>query len=225
MGCQCHERGASCVELVPVFRNLSQEQMLEVAAITSEKVFRKGEIIYGAGDKHDELYIIHEGAVKISRLSPDGKEQVIRVVEPGEFMGELSMFSNLPTADYAETLAESRMCTIQGPQLRKLMVKYPSIALSIIQELSERLEKAENVIENINLYSVERRLARLLISMMNDRQEVRLSMTRGDFASQIGVSQETLSRKLTAFQEMGLIKQVDRRRIMILNPPRLEELE
>ena len=77
MKCHCHDRGTSCVELVPIFQNLSPEEKEEVAAITSEKIFQRGELIYGAGDKHDRLFIIHEGAVKIFRLSPSGKEQVI----------------------------------------------------------------------------------------------------------------------------------------------------
>lgn len=222
MSCRCCKREA-CVELVPIFQNLSHEEMVEVAAITMEKTFHKGEMIYRAGDILDQLYIIHEGTVKISRLSPEGKEQVIRVVGCGDFIGELSLFSNLPNADYAQTLVDARMCTIQGSKLRELMIKYPPIALSIIRELSERLEKAEKAIENINLHPVEQRLAQLLINMTDDKQQVLLPMTRGDLASQIGVSQETLSRKLSAFQAMGLIKQIDRRRITILNLSELEQ--
>lgn len=225
MKCHCHDRGTSCVELVPIFQNLSPEEKEEVAAITSEKIFQRGELIYGAGDKHDRLFIIHEGAVKIFRLSPSGKEQVIRVVEPGDFVGELSLFSHLPNTDYAMALSNARMCTIEGARLKELMMKYPTIALTIIQELSERLERAENVIENINLHSVDKRIAQFLLEMMNEKKEILLPMTRGDLASQIGVSQETLSRKLSAFEDQGFIKQVSRREIVILDEFALAELE
>ena len=83
---------------------------------------------------------------------------------------------------------------------------------------------AENLIEDINLHSVETRIAQELIKMADERHEVILNMTKGDFASQMGMSQETLSRKLSHFQEMGLITQIGNKRIVLLNIEGLEEM-
>jgi len=219
----CHSNGQStCVELVPIFSSLTKEEMLEVAAIIRNKDFQRNERIYSAGDKGGKLYVLRSGRVKISRLNVNGKEQVIRVVSPGEFMGELSLFSSLPLTDNAEALEPSTLCIIDGVQLKELMEKYPSIAFKILEELSQRLEKAENLIEAINLNTVEQRLAQALIDMSANKNEVHLNMTKGDFASQLGMSQETLSRKLTAFQEEGLIEVKGRRKIIILDRAGLE---
>src|SRR5690606_23118023 len=142
----------------PIFNNLTQEEMLEIASITKAQTFKKGEMVYMAGDQGGKLYVLHTGRVKIYRINSSGKEQVIRVIEPGQFMGELSLFSSMPMTDYGEALETSTMCLIEGEKLKELMQKYPSIAFKIMEELSHRLEKAENLIETINLNTVEQRL-------------------------------------------------------------------
>ena len=93
MKCHCSERGQNCIEMVPIFSNLTEEEMLEIAMITMEKTVEKGEAIYSTGDITDSLYVIHKGKVKIVRLSEAGKEQVLRVLGPGQFIGELAIFN------------------------------------------------------------------------------------------------------------------------------------
>jgi len=199
--------------------------MLEVAGITSQKTYEKGEMIYMAGDKGEKLRVIHTGKVKISRVSDSGKEQVIRILEPGDFMGELSLFSPVPLTDNGEAMEKTTVCIIAGEKIKELMKKYPAIAFKVMEELSKRLEKAESLIEGITLHGVEKRLAAALIRMSNSKGEVILNMSKGDFASYMGMSQETLSRKLSNFQDMGLIKLIGHRRIILKNTKALEEIE
>ena len=225
MNCNSNKKGyGNCIEIVPIFSNLTQEETQEVALITKAHTFEKGDMVYMAGDKGGKLYVVHSGRVKISRLNANGKEQVIRVIEPGEFMGELSLLSSLPMTDNGEALETSTMCVIEADKLKELMKKYPSIAFKVMEELSERLEKAENLIQAINLNTVEQRLAEALLTLSAGKKEVLLNMTKGDFASQIGMSQETLSRKLAAFQEEGLIELKGHRKIIILNRDGLEKI-
>ncbi len=223
--CAQEQEGSSCIALVPIFSTLTPAEQLEIAQITTEKQVVRGERIYQAGDRAKALYVIHSGRVKISRLSPTGREQVIRVLGPGDFMGELSLLSPLPMADNAEATEAATMCMIEGDRLKALMGKYPVIALKVLEELSRRLEKAENLIEDINLHSADRRLAQSLLRLADTRGEVRLPMTKGDFASQIGMTQETLSRRLASFEEQKLIRQTGQRRIQLLNREALDEIE
>ena len=139
-------------------------------------------------------------------------------------MGELSLFSSLPVTDNAEALETSTMCVIEGVKLKELMKKYPAISFKVLEELSRRLERAENLIEKINLTSVEQRLAEALLTMSAGKNEVQLNMTKGDFASQIGMTQETLSRKLASFQDEGLIELKGHRKIIILDREGLERI-
>lgn len=225
MNCCCHHaHHQGCIDRVPIFSNLSPEEKMEIARITSAKTFQKGEMIYSAGDPGGKLYVIHTGTVKISRINAAGREQVIRVVGPGDFIGELSLFSSVPLSDNAEALALTTLCMLDGKRLKELMAKYPSIVFKILEELSRRLEKAENLIESISLSSVEQRVAQALLSLSEGSHEVVLNMKKGDLASQLGMSQETLSRKLAAFQVQGLITLMGHKRIVIRDRAGLERL-
>lgn len=113
------------------------------------------------------------------------------------------------------------MCVLQGQRLKELMAKYPSIAFKVMDELSRRLERAENRIEDISLSSVTKRVAGALLELAQDKEELLLPMTKGDLASQLGMTQETLSRKLAALQEEGLIQLKGHRKISILNKSQL----
>lgn len=226
MDCDCFSRdGKNCIEIVPIFSNLTYEEMMEVARITVDKTYDKGEMIYMSGDKGEKLYVVHTGRVKVTRITSSGKEQVIRVLGPGEFMGELSLFSPIPLTDNSEALSKTVVCIIDGKKLKNLMMKHPEIAFKVMEELSKRLDKAENLIENISLQGVEKRLADTLIQMANAKGEIILEMSKRDFASHMGMSQETLSRRLTIFQDEGMIELIGHRRINILNREALEAIE
>lgn len=222
MKCECNQR--SCIDNVSIFNGLSPEEKDEIYAISHHKTYNRGEVVYSAGEKKDQLYIVHTGKIKISRISQDGKEQVIRILNSGEFMGELSIFTQRPVMEYAEALEKTNICIINGKELKNHMIKHPEIAFKIIEELSTRLEIAEELIEGINLHSVEWRLAQVLLKRANKNGVVLLNTTKGNLASQLGMSQETLSRKLTLFQDNNWIKQISPRKMLILNRQALEQL-
>lgn len=222
--CNHQSKDSNCIKCVPIFSNLTDEEMMEIAHITTAKTFERGEIVYSAGDKGGKLFVLHTGKIKITRLNANGKQQVIRVIEAGEFMGELSLFSSLPLTDNAEVSETSTMCIIEGAKLKELMAKYSSIAFKVMDVLSRRLENAENMIESINLNTVEQRVAKKLLELSAGENEILLNMTKGDLASQLGMSQETLSRKLTAFQDDEIIKLIGQRKIKIKDRVQLEVL-
>jgi len=202
---------------VPIFSSLSPEEMATIAEIITDKEYKKGESIYLSGDTGKRLYVINQGKVKIFRISEAGKEQIIRILYPGDFMGELSLFAHSPINSSAEALEPTAVCVIDGDKLSQIMNKVPSIAVKIIEELSKRLLNAENLIESLGLHDVEQRVADTLLKMAADQDEITLTITKKDLAAHMGMSQETLSRKLTQFQDMGWIKQVGRKTIQILD--------
>src|SRR6476661_5394480 len=114
--CHHHQDGTNvkqlCVSFVPIFNHLAYEDMLEIAKTSHSKSYRKGDMVFKAGDASDYLYIVHKGQVKISRLSESGKEQLIRMLEPGDFMGELSIFTDEVLTNYAEAIVDTEICAI-----------------------------------------------------------------------------------------------------------------
>lgn len=221
----CHDGShVCCLDRVPIFDNLASDEKKEVAEITYSEKFEKGDMIYQAGDSGGKLFVLNSGRVKLYRLSLAGREQILRFIEPGEFMGELSLFSSLPLTDFAEATEETTMCVLQGDSLKKLMGKYPSIAFKVMDELSLRLGQAEKHIENLSLSSVDKRIAESLLYLSKGEKEIHLPMTKGDWASQLGITQETLSRKLSALQEQELIHLEGHRKIFIKDEMELENI-
>ena len=142
----------------------------------------------------------------------------------------MSLWASLPClaiilTDNAEALEKTVVCVINSAELKNLMSKYPAIAFKVLEELSRRLTRAENLIENISLHSVERRLADTLLSMADDKGEIELKMSRKDLASHLGMSRETLSRKLSSFQEEGYIELIGHRKVKILDEDALMDIE
>lgn len=215
----------NCIETVPIFKNLTEDEMMEVAMITNEKKYKKSEMIYMEGDIWKKLFVIHKGVVKVSKITESGKEQVVRLLGPGDFLGELSMFSPVPMPNNAEAIEDVTMCIIDGDSLNPIMKEYPSIAFKVMETLSSRLSEAENLLEDISLNSVEKRIAGTLIRMSGGKDEVNLQVSKGTLASYIGMSQETLSRKLRAFEDQGIIEQRGHRKIIIKDKESLIEIE
>jgi CRP/FNR family transcriptional regulator len=210
------------LESVPIFRGLSEREQREIGQITTERQFQKGQLIFTPGDENHNLYVIHKGKVKLSRLSESGKEQILRIAGPGDFFGELALFSRLPASTQAQAMDDLVMCVIDGERLKGLLEKYPHIALKVMEELSARLETAENMIESLALHSVDQRIAQALLQYGADQFE--LPISKGDLAASLGMTQETLSRKLSAWQVQGLIRQTGQRGIEILDRESLKEL-
>lgn len=213
-----------CISKVPIFSGLNWDEIMEVANITTNLKFKKGEVIFLQGDTIDKLYVINEGRVKISKISEDGKEQIIRILDPGDFMGELSLFKQSPLNDNAEALEPTVMCVIEGEKIKDIIYKNPGISIKIMEELSSRLEKSDKLIERLVLHDVESRVADILLSMVDENGRIDLIISKKDLASHIGMSQETLSRKLSHFQSMGWIKQIGQRQINILDKESLQNI-
>lgn len=209
----------TCVSLVPIFNHLESEQINEITAAARSISYKRGEIIYRAGDQADTLHIINKGKIKIYRLSESGKEQLVRILNPGDFTGELALFKKDFHESFAEAMEETIVCIIKQSDLQELLIKYPSISLKILAEFSNRLEQSEKQTTRFATEKVETRLAYFLADCLSDEQsnELTLPMSRKDLASYLGTSPETISRKLSDFEIQGYIKQKAHKKIEILD--------
>src|SRR5690606_9582805 len=91
----------------------------------------------------NSLYIIHKGKVKIYHLSESGKEQIIRILEPGDFTGEHALFSESVHDSYAEAMEKTEICMMSRDALQNYLLRYPQISLKILSEFSKRLDRVE----------------------------------------------------------------------------------
>lgn len=221
-----------CIDNVPIFLDLLPDEKQSIMNSSNHRKFKKGEIIFTPGDSFDDLFVVNKGIVKISKISALGKEQILRILQPGDFMGELSIFRKSIHNNTAEALANTEICIIQGHKIRELLLQKPEIALKFLQKYTERIEESEELIEQIGLRDVEQRIANYLLLEIEKNQilnnkgeyEITLPVSKGDLAALIGTTQETLSRKLSLFQDNGWIKLKGQRIISVTDIDRLEEL-
>ncbi|MGM8365268.1 Crp/Fnr family transcriptional regulator [Virgibacillus sp. W0181] len=214
-----HDTHRGCVSIVPIFNHLESEQMDEIMNEVQHVSLKKREVLYHAGDESDALYIIHRGKIKIYRLTEEGKEQVIRVLQPGDFTGELALFQHSLHEAFAEAMDDTEICMIQRKDLQGLLSKYPTISLKILTEFANRLDTAEKQSTRFAAEKTETRIALFLAECLErintDSGEIELPMSKKDLASYLGTTPETLSRRLSQFEAEGYIKQKGQRKIII----------
>lgn len=215
-----------CVSKVPFFNHLDADEMLKIASMSRHVDFKKGEIIYHEGDPLEYLYIVHQGRVKSYQLFESGKEQLLRILEPGEFMGELALFTEKVLDNYAEAMAKTNICMIHRSDMQRLMQEHPTIAVKILEQFSSRLEQTEKLVGQLSSKDVETRTANYLIELSDETNtdEIILPMSKKDLASYLGTTQETISRRLSGFQTNGWIEQKGHRNIKLIDKQALADI-
>lgn len=220
MGTNKKQTGKPCITLVPIFNHLKEEEMADIMKVIQTKSFKKGERIFQAGDTSDSLYIVNRGQIKEYRLSESGKEQLVRLLNPGDFTGELALFREGVHESYAEAMMNSGVCMITREDLQKFLMEYPTISLRILSEFSERLARSERQTTSLATEKVETRIAMFLGECVNSddpEMVIELPMSKKDLASYLGTTPETISRKLAELEEQGYIQLETNRKVRILD--------
>lgn len=224
--CHHHPSHAECIRIVPIFNHLEDHQMDMIAASAKKLDLKKGELLFRAGEEDNTLYIINSGKVRIYRLSESGKEQLVRILNPGDFTGELAIFQpGSIHENYAEALQNTSICLINKEDLQKYLLEYPQISLKILSEVTMRLKDSEKQTAQVAIENVESRIIAFLAECVDqgsgNSPTITLPMSKKDLASYLGTTPETISRRFTSLEQLGLIKQLPKRKIKIID---LDEL-
>lgn len=219
--------GDTCVSRVPVFAGLSAPDQRRVEALAHPTHLAAGEVAYAAGDPPTQLIVLHTGHLKISRISADGSEQLIRVLGPGEFAGETSVFTDRAPDNHATALDECRLCVFRHDDLRVLIGKHPEIALRMLATISARLSDTEHRLSSLTSHDVESRVADYLLglpgSWRGGTATVTLPLAKKDVAALLDTTPESLSRSLRSLSGKGLIAVGPGRSVSITRPDRLAQ--
>ena len=226
MTCELHSQTKACVRNVPIFSGLNDEEIVLLQQEIKNQTYQKGEYIFQEGEDATAFYVIHTGMVKMTKLSDEGKEHILRLLFPGDFFGQYALFENKRHYSYAEVLEETKVCLIRKEDFKAILEKNPNMALKYMMALSERLQEADEWVGAISLLEVEKRLAKALLSFYDKekKQEFELPVSKKDFASLIGTTPETLSRKLVALESSQLLELKGRKGIHLLKIEELREI-
>lgn len=220
-----------CAKKVGLFESFNQDDFEKLLKLIERLYIPKGDFIFKEGMLSDRLFIINGGSFKISRYTKDGKEQILYILTEGDYFGELNLLKTEALEFSAIALEDTHLCTIRKADFDGLMSAYPSLYSKILEHAYERIATLENMIQTLTAKDVNSRLATLLLNLAEQfgvqKQgyiEIPLKLTREEMANTIGLTRETVSRKLSQFQNDDLIELVDHRMIHLINLSALEKI-
>jgi CRP/FNR family transcriptional regulator len=214
----------------PLFAGLKDDDLKIVRGIATFRQVGKKEILFSEGEEAKGFYVLFSGKVKLYKISPEGKEQILHVVSAPDSFAEAALFSEGTYPAFAEPLNDSQLLFIPKKDFIQLIEKNPRLSVNIIVSLSHYLRRFASLIEELSLKEVSSRIAKYLLdlSMKSSREgknpkEVELDLSKTQLALKLGTISETLSRTLAKMKAKGVID-VRKNRILILNREALEEL-
>lgn len=208
-----------CVRLVPIFNALPVSDIQDIAKLIVEHEFQAGETLFMERMPAKSLFIIARGQVKISKSTTGGRQQLLRILQPGDFDGEAVLFSSVEHQTTATALSRLKVCTISQQSFQQLLKSSADLALNVINALGQRLARLEVHDTTTSLETVSQRLAAYLINTSSALKTLSfdLPLAKKDLALYLGTTPETISRNLAKFKNSKLIKLSGKHHVEILN--------
>lgn len=216
---------------LPFFSGLEEKVLKKIMSIGRELNFEKGAIIFMENVPLEGLHILKKGLVKIYKLSKEGREQILHIVNEGEtFAGAPIFLHQAKYPAFAQALEPSSIVLISRDLLFGLIRKNPDISLKVLESFSNYLNALVSLVDDLSLKDVSRRLARFLLDLAKTKGKptrrgivIDTKLTKQDIASQLGTVREVISRTLSRFQAKGLIN-LQGKFIIITNEAKLASL-
>ena len=197
---------------VSFFEGLDAVMLSELSSCLKPMDFPKDALVVSQDDPGDTMFIIERGRVKVVLYGETGREMILSMFRAGDVVGEMSLLDGQPRSANVIAVEESRLLSLSRRDFADLLKSQPAIALNVLEEMSIRLRRADDIIGNLALLDVYGRVARVLVHMAEREGEntdegivIRERPTQQDLASMIGTSRETVSRVLSEFQRRGFL--------------------
>lgn len=215
---------------VDLFAGMSPAELREISQTLPMQTCVIGGLVTSPEDGDERLYIVKRGRVRLYRLTPDGKQLTLDILDKGRVVGRMSWLGQDLSDVYAEAVEESLICSFTPAELQRLIDRFPAVGVNIIRYLSDRLAASEREREVMAFRSVEGRLAARLLELLErfgrdaDRgREIDARLTQQELADMIGTSRETLATTVSSLRERGILEMANQR-VTVLDPERLREL-
>ncbi len=206
------------------FNGVPGKVIEEIAGSTRLKIVEKDEVIFFEGDVCEGLYILQSGTVKLFRQAPNGRELILKVLDTGASFNEVPVFDGGTNPVNATALEHCEIWVVDAQSIRRALVSYPEIALSILAKLATNLRTLVQMAEELAFFQVTHRMARLLCQLLAEptgRTET-LRLTQDELAARLGTVREVAARALRELERSGAIS-MTHRQIGIRDRTRLEE--
>mgnify|MGYP000893578989 CR=1 FL=1 len=214
---------------ISIFSGLEDKFLEKIHSISIQRKYGKGRIIIMEGEPGEAFFYIKSGLIKISKVSKDGREHILHILDAGHIFAEVTLFNKTVYPATAEVMEDSEIGLIKNEELERLIAENPELALQLIKYLNKRLVEAHIKIKNLALHDTYGRTAQALVKLAEDHGrrtsggiEMDLGISRQELANIVGTTRETVIRALTAFKKEHSID-IDRNVITIRDMEKLEQ--
>lgn len=191
------------IAAIPLFRDLPRDARAAIAGALYACHYRPGQYLVHQGTAPEGLFVICEGRVRLARVSPDGREQVLQMAGPGDLFNAEPLFDGGPTPASARAMSAVRTLLLPAAGLHALLEAHPPVALLLLRELSARQRELVLLLEDLHFRSVRARLARTLL---REAEDGAATITQQELAERAGTVREIVGRTLRNMQQQGLVR-------------------
>ncbi|EIA08289.1 Crp/Fnr family transcriptional regulator [Flavobacterium frigoris] len=195
---------------------LSKDELLKLADCKTSHTIKKGEVIFGEGENVNGIFCIKKGVCKLTKLSPNGKDQIIKLVTKGELLGQRSLISEEPVNLSAVALEDMEVCFIPKTEVMGFFDKNNQFSMNVMKTICGDLKEADGHMVDMAQKSVKERLAETLLHLhdtfgVNGDNSLKIQLSRDELASMIGTATESCIRLLSDFKKLGIIELVGKK--------------
>jgi CRP/FNR family transcriptional regulator, cyclic AMP receptor protein len=219
------EEALQLISRVPLFEELSHEELERIADVAIPRAFPKGVRVFHEGDHSDACYIVRRGDLRVTREHSDGRAIALATLGPGDIFGELAMLDGGTRSASVETLSDCELLGLPATDVRRVIADHGDIAAKLIIAITRRLRETNERVARQSFQTVPSRVAGVLAQLIaeeasEERPGITVRMTQADLAQLAGTSRESVSRFLATLERAGVVA-VGRGRVTILEPRRL----
>jgi CRP/FNR family cyclic AMP-dependent transcriptional regulator len=224
-----NDRDEQVLGRAPLFEALDEGAAKTLRASVAEMNLVRGQTLFSEGDAGDRLYLVLDGKVKLTRTAPDGRENLLSVLGPGEMFGELSLFDPRPRTASAVAITEARLAGLGHDDLRPFLTGHPEVAVHLLRALARRLRRTNEVMADLVFTDVPGRVAKALLDLAERFGQpteqgllVHHDLTQEELAQLVGASRETVNKALADFAARNWLR-IEARAVSILDIDRLRK--
>ncbi|MBI3957963.1 MAG: Crp/Fnr family transcriptional regulator [Chloroflexi bacterium] len=219
-----HSTLTSLLQKVNFLQGISDAALQKLVGSAVRRSYSAGTILFVEGDPVVGFYLIESGAVKISRVSQDGREHILLLLGEGDSFNEVAALDGGPNPATATAHTDTVIHCILRNELRQAVSQHPDLAWAMIESMARRARHLVGMVQDLSMRSVKGRLARLLLDQAeaNETDSVPRMLTQEEMASRLGTVREMVGRALRSLATDGIIE-FDRHRIVILDQERLRK--
>lgn len=211
------------LKAVHYFSGLDSAKLESIKGFFFERTAQRDEFILEEGEPGGALYLVVSGVVKVFLTSAEGKEQILRLIRPGESFNEVSVFDGAPNLASAVAMSPVLLYGIGKDDMERIMREHPGVALNVIMVLSERVRYFVSLVEDLSFRHVVARVAKILLEQSGVEAGLRPRLTQQEMAAMAGTAREMIGRSLKSLEEDGAIR-LNRHRILITDKEALKEM-